>query len=145
MKSNKSKKMAIIDKPVIGPPIIDLRYLIYSNKCIKTVGWSLRDNRYNFEDFFDKFQKFIHDFSNCETISEASKAFSSHVQGSTKSFSETATAKNLMKRLPNEIKAFAKRELTHLHFKRNGKGKETVVGFFDKNIFHVIGLFPEHE
>lgn len=140
-----NKKPSLIEPTPPSNPKVDLRYLHYSNKCLKNVGWNLRKNKPDFDLFFDGFQKFILDFSSSNSISEAVKLHSSHVNGSKNSFAKTDKVKSLLKLLPEDVRELANLEVTHLHFKKNGNGRATAIGFFDGGTFNVLGLYDTHD
>jgi len=142
---DKSKTNIIANPSLrIDNPSVDLRYLHKSKTCLKKVGWSLKNDRVKFDEFFNGFQKFIADFSDCKNISEASKRYSSHINGSTKELIENKSVKDMLNCLPSPVTEYARTEITHFHLKRNGMGEAVLFGFIKDNSFHVIGIDVDH-
>ncbi len=140
-KRTKDNNNLVIETLKPSKPMINIKYFHQSNKCFKHLH-SKRKNKKEFSDFCDLFQKFIFEFEECQEIGGAIKRYASNKNG--KKVIKEYT-KNLLNFLPNDVQAFAKHEVIHLHLKPNGNSRELVWGFTQSNIFYVIALDPDHE
>lgn len=124
-------------------PMVDLRFLHQSNKCIKYAMDEIRcDSRVDKDKFIDCFQKFLFDFSNQTSISNALKTYSSHKNGSGLDY---RNYRYLIDVLPRSVQLIAKDELIHLHLKPNGNGQYIIIGFCLNDILFILAIDPKHK
>ncbi|QRG86384.1 hypothetical protein [Bulleidia sp. zg-1006] len=129
-------------KTIEDQPMVDLRFLHQSNKCIKYALDEIRsDSRTDRDKFIDCFQKFIFDFSTQTSISDALRMYSSHNNGSNLDYKKY---KYLINVLPESVQSIAKDELIHLHLKPNGNGEHILIGFCLEDIFFILAVDPKH-
>jgi hypothetical protein len=130
-------------KTVEDQPMVDLRFLHQSNKCIKYAMDEIRrDSKTDRDMFIDCFQKFIFDFSTNTSISDALKMYSSHRNGSGLKYTDY---RYLIDVLPETVQSIAKDELLHVHLKPNGKGQYIIIGFCLNDILFVLAIDPKHK
>ncbi|MCI5722378.1 MAG: hypothetical protein MR283_00025 [Erysipelotrichaceae bacterium] len=141
--SNPTEQKERFVQTIEDQPMVDLRFLHQSNKCIKYAMDEIRgDSRTEKNIFIDCFQKFIFDFSNQISISKALKTYSSHNNGSSLNYKDY---RYLIEVLPESVQLIAKDELIHLHLKPNGKGQYIIIGFCLNDILFILAIDPKHK
>lgn len=141
--SNPTEQKERFVQTIEDQPMVDLRFLHQSNKCIKYAMAEIRgDSRTERDIFIDCFQKFIFDFSNQISISKALKTYSSHNNGSSLNYKDY---RYLIEVLPESVQLIAKDELIHLHLKPNGKGQYIIIGFCLNDILFILAIDPKHK
>lgn len=141
--SNPTEQKERFVQTIEDQPMVDLRFLHQSNKCIKYAMDEIRgDSRTEKNIFIDCFQKLIFDFSNQISISKALKTYSSHNNGSSLNYKDY---RYLIEVLPESVQLIAKDELIHLHLKPNGKGQYIIIGFCLNDILFILAIDPKHK
>lgn len=134
------------NKPDGPNPVVCLKYLHNSSKCLATVTKQYKGK--GGIGFLKLFQEFIFNFSDHKSITESAKYFTPK-NGSKIKKEANRYVKNIIddfKQKNTNVDAdYISDSIQHFHLKPGGKGKEVVFGFIKDNVFHIIAIDPFHE